>query len=266
MIPLQFILFWSGTSLSYLRYLTFKSLRHFHPNAKIYLFHSDRSNSKRNNWLHERQDFQKGIDGKNYIDDLMDLDVEIIKADYYGSPDWCPVFQSDIFRWEWMKENGGFYLDTDQIILKSFDSLPLESEFIYCRYMEKQCGDYLPIGVLGLEKGSPISDIAITMAKKIYTPENYNSSGPFMMRYAIGFMNLSNAFNAPYEYFYPVNSSADVWKIYNGDFNPSKGSYSVHWFGGHPNSQKFNKEYTEEFAKTSNDSISVFARENKIIY
>lgn len=260
-IPLKFGLFWAGANLSYLRYLTFKSLRHFHPDSEIHLCVSDGYDKNVHKWGDEKQDFESSNQGIDYLGRLPDLGVTIEHVDYVLSQKLCPILQADIFRWVWMRDNGGFYLDTDQIITKSFSSLPLDGmEFICSRYVECQCGDYCPVGVLGMEKGSPISEEAIQMVMKSYRHNNYNSSGPFMMRSLLDSVNLSRSFNAPSYCFYPVDSSSKVDQIYSGKFSLPDSAYAVHWFGGHPLSQKFNREYTEDFAKKSNDSISVILR------
>lgn len=263
-IPLKFGLFWAGGKLSYLRYLTFATLRHFHPDALITLCVSKEYDKSVHNWGSEKQDFESDK-LEDYTDKLKDIKVNVVDIKAIGSPSYCPILQADLFRWIWMKENGGFYLDTDQIVVESFDSLPLDNEFIYCRYMEPQCGDYLPTGVLGLEKGSKIADISLEEVSRGYSPNNYNSSGPFMMRRMVNRIDLSRSFNAPFNYFYPINTSINVWRIYDNKFRQDEDSICVHWFGGHPLSQEFNNKYTEEFAKTSNDWISKFIRERGII-
>ena len=260
MIPLQFSLFWAGGGLPYLRYLTFKSLRHFHPKAKIELYIPQNFTTKNHNWSVEKQDFEKPYIGKDYLEELSKLNVDIMRVDHIGNPETELIFQADLFRWLWLRENGGYYADTDQLFLNSFENLPAESEFIYCNFRESQCGDYWPVGLLGIEKGSELANVIIAVLLKIYTPDNYNSSGPTTFKAASRFMNLSRSFNAPYQYFDPINSSADVGKIYDGSFNPPPEALSAHWFGGSPLSQKFNDHYTEEFAKTSNDTISRLAR------
>lgn len=266
MIPLQFALFWCGTKLSYLRYLTFKSLRHFHPDSKIELYVSEEANLGIHRWGTERQDFEiKEKECKDYIDELPKLGIAVNRVKCVGSPDYCAILQADLFRWIWMRDNGGFYLDTDQIITKSFSGLNLDNEFIYSRYMEPQCGDYLPVGVLGLEKGSQIADIVLSTIGSCYSPNNYNSSGPFMMREAIGRISLARAFNAPSYYFYPIHTSMNVGHIYGGNFVPDPKTYAIHWYGGHPKSQEFNRNYSEEFARVSTDVLSVFLRRENIL-
>ena len=67
MIPLRFGLFWAGDTLSYLRYLTFKSLRHYHPDAKIQLYLTKEYNKDKHHWSCEGQDFEKPLDYMNII-------------------------------------------------------------------------------------------------------------------------------------------------------------------------------------------------------
>jgi len=263
MIELRFGLFWCGGNISYLRYLTFKSLREFHPDALIVFFVSKNGNRDIHNWNVEKQDFEEES-SKNYLDDIKELGVNVYEIDYFSSPDYCPIYQADLFRWWWLFNFGGIYLDTDQIILKPFDTLPLENEFIYSRYSEPQCGDYLPTGVLGLRKESVIGKVAMDNVASSYSPNSYNSSGPFFMRHLINKIDLSNAFNAPSNYFYPILSSMYVNNIYDGKFKLPEDSYSVHWYGGHPCSQEFNRKYDESFSKDSIDTISCFLKQKGI--
>ena len=76
----------------------------------------------------------------------------------------------------------------------------------------------------------------------------------------------NNIFNAPFEYFYPVPFSDYNKYIFNGQFLIQEDkSWAVHWWGGHGESQNFNKIYTQDFARTSNDSISVWLRKKNIL-
>ena len=265
LIPMRFGLFWSGGPLSYLRYLTFKSLRHFHPYSKIDLFISEKY-SEEANWFSEKQDFQDNSDSYDYIQKLGELNVNIEKFESYS--DFPPNYQSDFFRYWYLKEYGGFYLDNDQIIMKSFISLPLENDFIYSMYEAKSCGVYAPVGVLGAKKDSILLDEISDLICQYMDLNNYNSIGPNMFKSVFSSKKWpEKLFNAPSTYFYPVHESYLVDKIYSGeiDLNALNDTRACHWFGGHPKSQEFNKKYTEEFAKISNDSLSVFLREKEII-
>ena len=267
MISLNFGLFHSGCPLSYLRYLTFKSLRHFHPHSRIQLFISTKCNKTGYRWHREKQDFENVLpdqkDQKDYINDLEALGVEVVYVDMFGQ--YPPNFQSDFFRWWWLKNNGGFYLDTDQIILKSFAELPLQEKLIYTQYNARSCGVYTPVGVIGASQDSLVVDTIIKLLPQFYDPNNYNSLGPFMFRSIINGKKWGEGTNVPSFFFYPIPESDFMSLVYSGQFKIPNGSFASHWFGGHPLSQKFNSEYTEEFAQKSEDTLSVWLRKHKII-
>jgi len=263
MIPLKFGLWWSGKNMSYLRYLTFKSLRHFHPNSEIMLMVSDKY-SNNHQWNVEKQDFENNDIKTDYLDKVQDLGVKVIKGTFFEQ--FAPNFASDLYRWWFLYNFGGFYLDTDQIILKSFESLPLNNDFIYSGYNVPSCGYYTPVGVIGASKQSDIVKAMHENVANQIDVNNYNSAGPFLLKRVLEAKKWTEAmFNAPSSYFYPVPESFMMHLVYDGRFCISNNSYSLHWFGGLPLSQEFNLKYTEEFAKTSNECISVFLRENKII-
>ena len=198
------------------------------------------------------------------MDELGDLNVEIIHTDMFS--EYASNYQSDFFRWWYLKENGGWYLDTDQIILKSFETLPLDCNLICSIYPAKSCGTYTPVGCIGASKDSEVVEWIDRLLPQYYDPNNYNSAGPFMFRSVIQMRKWKDKIvNAPPVIFYPVPESYLVPSIYDGSLELTENSFCLHEFGGHPDTQKFNKKYTEEFAKTSGDTISTFLREKGII-
>jgi len=264
MIDLNFGLWWSGSKLSYLRYLTFKTLRHFHPHSRIQLFVGNKFKKDGYNWSREsfglEQEFQNPDRiKKDYLEDLKDIGVEISHVDFFAQ--YLPNFQSDLFRYWFLKNHGGFYLDTDVIILKSFKELPLDNKLIYCSY-----GGYYPVGVLGATKDSKIVNHIIQVLPKFIDVNNYNSAGPYMFRDILNSRSWGEGFNAPAKWFYPIPFSNQMPQLYTNDnYKIPDNSLCLHYFGGLPASQKFNRKYTEEFAKKSNDAISRFLREKKLI-
>jgi len=263
MIDLNFGLWWSGSKLSYLRYLTLKSLRHFHPRSRIQLY-VGKTFKKDRKWVHgEQQDFDSNKIKKDYLCELDKIGVEVLRVDMFSQ--YPPNYQSDFFRWWWLQNNGGFYLDTDQIILKSFAELPLDNKIIYCKYDVISCGVYTPVGVIGAERDSKIVNYIVKNIPGYYDPRTYNSLGPYMFRHVLKVKKWNEGVNVPSLLFYPIPESGFVVNLYNGSFKIPKGSLGLHWYGGHSASQQFNQKYTEDFSKISNDTISMFLREKKII-
>ena len=261
-IQLKFGLFWSGAPLSYLRYLTFKSLSHFHPDSDITLYTTDVFSKSGYRWGDEKQDFEGKGKVIDYTSKLKDIGVNIEKFDQFGK--YPPNYQSDFFRWWFLKNNSGFYMDTDQIVLRSFETLPLDSNIIFSAYNAQSCGFYTPVGVIGADN-SEMVDWIDKLLPQFYDPNNYNSLGPFMLRTVLKMREWKDKmFNAPSNYFYPIPDSYLVPHIFDGNVELNGDEFALHWFGGHPASQEFNNKYTEEFAETSNDTISSFVRENLI--
>jgi|SaaInlV_100m_DNA_2_1039680.scaffolds.fasta_scaffold23606_2 hypothetical protein len=263
MIPQKFGLFWSGAELSFLRFLTFVSLRKHHPNAEIELWVSNKSNNSAS-WRSEKQDFQSAVKKKCYLKDLKSLNVKVIERDLF--PTYSPNYQSDFFRWWWLFNNGGFYLDTDQIILKPFDDLLDIADFIFSMYNAESCGVYSPVGVIGASKNNGIVEDIMNKMPSCYDPSDYNSLGPFMFRelYANNIDDWkmkSSMLNAPPNIFYPVPESRLIGSVYESQIHFAEDSYCVHWYGGHPKSQEFNDKFTEESLEGNwFDTITVLAK------
>jgi hypothetical protein len=76
---------------------------------------------------------------------------------------------------------------------------------------------------------------------------------------------ISEGFNAPPQYFYPAPITDRMNSVYDGSMHIQKDNYAIHWYGGYAPSQEFNRKYTEEFAKTSNDTISKWLREENLL-
>ena len=259
-----FHLFWAGDHISYLRYMTFKTCRLHHPDAKIILHHSP-SHTTQTNWIREKQDYESNM-GKNYFDSLKDIKVEIQTMDKFK--EYSPNYQSDFLRWEVLYSQGGIYLDTDQIILKNFEPL-LDCEMFYCAYALEIGRMYYPVGVLGSVKDHWLLEDMTKKLKDSYNPNVYQSIGPDLFR---TFMNSSQTVNKvesdsaiknyPASHFYPAPEPDRYCEmIFAGTPVEYKKSYALHWFGGYQPSHNFNSKYTEEFAKTSNDIISVALRD-----
>jgi SAM-dependent methyltransferase len=255
MIPKLFHIFWCGNEMSFLRYLTILTAKHHNPDWEVHLYLSDKYTHQ--TWQCEAQDFQQTFTD-NWLEQAKQAADHVHNYDKH--PEVAPNFQSDFFRWDTLLEHGGFYLDADQLILKSFNDL-LKHNFIYALYEGNG-----PVGVLGAVPGCRPVKFIHNRLQKYYNPANYNSIGPQMFTPVMNEMMRkdwfphSGSFNSK-KLFYPIPHSHLVPKIYNGQHVIPKESYALHWFGGHPISQEFNKNFSKRSLKTGNDTISKYCRE-----
>jgi hypothetical protein len=256
MIPKHAHFFWSGDSMSYFRYVTLESFRHWHPNWVIWLWSTDKWATA--NWRFEKQDFHHST-GENYMQSAIALVDRVISYDKH--PNVAPNYQSDFMRWDSLYEHGGFYLDLDQLIVGSFDEFTdWNTGFIYTRYGGMY--DYSPVGCIAAAPGVKAVDYVRKRLSRAYNAADYSSIGPHMFFHrladlrASGLLNECNAINVGSKYFYSIPFSELAHTLYTGGHKVGPEAKAIHWFGGHPDSQAFNKKFTPESAKYSGDTIS----------
>lgn len=262
MIPKTAFFFWTqGTPLTYLRFLTLVTFRKHHPDWQIFLCNPQPGSFK--TWSGpEQQDFLSKSDGIDYITKCKEL--EVIFLDYKKHSDKAPVHTADFFRWDALYNNGGWFFDLDQIFLKNFDDL-CSYDFVF------DGSDNFYIGVIGLAQGCEIGKYIYENMSRAYNPAYYCCTGPWYMRALLKYPgdqlfktieSKYKTFYAPIDYFYPLNSSDDVQKLYNDNINISSNAYAIHWFGGHPESQKYNKLVTEENVFLFDNTITQHIKQN----
>ena len=270
-IPKVANFYWNNeTPISYLRYLTLLTFRHFHPEWEMNLWISD---SNRNNvWdgVTEQQEFQRDDNGTNYISYAIELGVKFKKLDLNLSEVLAPNYISDLARFNTI-DGGGWFFDLDQIFTRPFDDLCDGSDFVTgVGYVDR-----INCGVLGASYSSMIPrmirGIQYDKLKVSTQLKGYCELGNHLLHDSLQEpwaktidenLNITKS-----EVFYPISTSPEVVKIYSGELNIAEleNNYAVHWYGGHPISQEFNRNYTEAFAKLSNDAISVYCRKIGII-
>lgn len=259
MIPKNAFFFWNkGTKLSYFRYQTLVTFRKLHPDWKIYICNPTIKEFKK--WSgNEQQDFLRKDDGVDYLELAKELDVTIF--DYKKHTNKAPVHTADFFRWDALYNNGGWFFDLDQIFLKNFDDL-CNYDFVF-----DGSGNYY-IGVIGLAKNCEIGKFVYEQMYGAYNPDHYCCTGPWYMRTLMHppgnphFKSVEskyNTFYAPADYFYPVVESSKVKDIlYENENTFSNDVYAIHWYGGHPDSQDFNKKFTADTQMAFKNTITKY--------
>jgi len=264
-IPRVANFYWNAeTPISFLRYLTIATFRYHHPGWKINLWTSGSNRS--NVWNgHEKQDFQS-YNGRNYMADLLTLNVNIMQFNYQIAEGLAPNYISDIARFRTIDE-GGWFFDLDQVLCRPFDDL--------CCYdfVAGRGGDgSMYCGVLGASPHSEVPSLVnrnqVARLLKSKNTAQYGELGNVFLHKLSKTEEWKEAtagekhFITGHPFFYPVKSSGEVPLIYEGKITvpDNENNYALHWYGGHPLSQEFNAKYTAEFAAGSTDSISVYCR------
>lgn len=171
---------------------------------------------------------------------------------------------SDIFSVEILIENGGWYLDCDQLIMKNLDNYGNAYDFL--------CGGQTApyIGVFGSRQGGLVVQDFYTKMLNGYNPEYYNSTGisaifkdciqnDSWMRW----FKTNGQINQITEQdtFYPLNAWDGAVRFWGGDFDVENcTSFTCHYFGGHATSQKYFREKTPENVLQGNDCMARYMR------
>ncbi len=236
------------TPLSYLRYLTFQTFRHHHPDWTMRLY-TGSSNTQTQWGGKERQDFTT-YSGKDWVPELSALKVEIHPFD---RPDLNPNYVSDVFRWEALKQ-GGWYFDTDQIFTGNFDQISWENDVVYGGRKHRYCG------VVGACRGSElIKQVAAQQLQKMSNIVNYCDIGNWLFSDVVSkYRGQDKVLQTEDKIFYPVTDSHLVKdSIYSGKLDIAEiGGLAVHLFFGHPDSQAFNLTFDGK----GTDSISKYLK------
>ena len=193
----------------------------------------------------------------NYIQEAVErLGVELREyapADkrVYTMP---PPNVSDIFSVEILGQQGGWYLDLDQVVLKPLTGLSNHYDFV--------CGGQTVfyIGIFGSKQGGAVVGDFYGKMLGSYDPKFYNSSGISAIVHSslednawlAWFKDTRNGTNHILEqnHFYPLLAPDGSNRFWSGNFdicgNDAAGSECVHFYGGNPVSQKFFREMTPD--------------------
>lgn len=279
-IPKVLNFFWANETMSWLRYLSLWSARKLNPDWDIRLYlHSPEESYGigEGPWVNQKiaQDFFT-YDGVDYLDGLRDIGVDIRtwNPQYFVKSlsgiadalrletplvpeDSTPSHRSNYFKWFLLATEGGFYSDNDILFIKPLSEFydKFSNHDMLISYHENDL--YFSIGFLG-SKGNcePYRDF-YAQALKGFSRENYQAAGVRALNTSLGNPSMSKGWepligkypkldiaNMGMSYFYPYES--DEVEFYfekepqHIDHNKINDAIGLHWYAGHPTSQKWN--------------------------
>jgi len=263
-IPKQMSLFWAGR-MSWMRYLTLQSFRLHHPDWKIVLASPEVECGRRSWNTHENDD--TGYVGHDYNEEVDALGVT---RETWSSPihSLAPAHACDLFQWGALATSGGFYSDMDVLWLRSLEPLRRQIEATNAAFCledgmmaigfcasQPQCQIFRDILQHGL--GGPCGHVpsyqwygtelvyrfaGVTPMQAKHPSEAAGVQVVRALRERYPDMDIATL---PQNTVYPFDWR-EIGKIFESDVSVPEECLGMHWFGGDPLSQTWNRLLTPE--------------------
>lgn len=263
-IPRRMSFFWTGP-MSWMRYLTLYTFRLHNPTWQIYLYEPN-SECIDKDWKEYQQpqaEDNRHYDGVDYSHMLSELNIVRRSIDMVEGL--SPAQACDIFQWELLAGEGGFYADMDILWMNSLDEVYedikdddvvfcLENVVLAIGFMasKSKCDLFQKIVCEALDR----CETHVNKYQGYGTDLLYDVAFDGMGRHGcdIGIQALNafrkkhpslNIVSVPDEVVYPFDWTEPTI-IFNQELPAPKDSVGIHWFGGAPISQEWNKKLTEK--------------------
>jgi hypothetical protein len=203
----------------------------------------------------------------DYVQDMVErLGVKLMEYQpsdqrVYTMP---PPNVSDIFSVEILGQEGGWYLDLDQVVFKSLEPLGRAYDFL----TGGQTALY--IGIFGSCQGGLVVQDFYGKMLNGYSPEFYNSTGISAIQIKcfndngwLSWFKKNGQINHILEQdsFYPLCAWDGAKRFWSGEFDIENCvSYTCHWFGGNAMSQKHCRERNSGNILEGNDCMARYCR------
>lgn len=247
---------WCAPKMSWLRHLSPVSFKLFNPQWDV-IVHSIEYTPKTLSWEDPLQQDFVIYDGPDYLNILTKYGIKVV---HHAIPDgwkeFSPVHLTDIFRWEILYKDGGFYSDTDIIYFRPISVFISDQELgsinaVVCFNDRGHC----LIGFLGSSVGNPYYENIYNSAHSSFDIKSYQSVGAECilkildpnktcnLKHILGVLesNFGAFKNVEMHVVYPFTYE-DIESLYNEKFDENRiaKSIGIHWFGGIPLSSRFN--------------------------
>jgi len=252
-IPKIMNLYWDGSKLSYLQYLTVKSFHKFNPEWEINIYiPSTRSYTKSWNTSEQKNEYE----GEDYYPRLKELNyLRIIKVNFEElgiSNNISEVFKSDFLRWYLLYNIGGGWSDMDILYIKSLNEISLRQSML--RGLMKSTNtvivfhEYHSIGFYLTKPKTGLFKDIFENAKTFFDPHYYQSIGSCLLNRMFPETNTIlekypdlKISNLHMDIIYPYDSTK-VNLLFNtlDDSLISSRTVGIHWYNGSDISKEFN--------------------------
>jgi len=260
-LPKRMCYFWTGP-MSWLRYLTLKSFRHYNPDWVIDLYKPVNLTPKRQ-WKTGEQDDAQRYKGQDWSTAVAELGI-IQKSWKCPLPNASPAQASDLFQWQLLSGERCFYADMD--ILWTAPLEPVResvctSDAVFC--LES---GVLAIGFFGSNKFEFFNELYKLAMKSSRLLKHYQGCGTELIydmlqisSNNVGSGRAGRMAMQKLKKYYPASNIVEVpdqtvypfdWRQIDDIFNKlvplPEGTAGIHWFGGSNIAQHWNNVLTSD--------------------
>jgi hypothetical protein len=238
-IPKIFHVYWGGSIIPYLRFMTIKTFMKYNPDWEIMFWYSGFPNNNMT-WIGTEQRYE--LKCKDFTSELMSLPITKNSVDFskFGLKNSMPeVHKSDFIRLCVLSLYGGLWSDMDILYFKSMNSLYFntpEYKDIQTFYCNHNYGH--SIGFLMGSKDNKFFEKLVKISRKSYVPTDYQSIGcriyndNFSTSESIE--KITPAMNISMDVVYAHDASSFPDIIHDTKTNFTDQSIGLHWYGGSP--------------------------------
>ena len=253
--------FWSRSPLPWLRYQTLRTFRHWNPDWKMTLALCDSVEAING----PEPEYKQNQVASDCLPLVESLDIKI--------KEWSPPIPvkyasqaSDLFCWETLANESGYYSDMD--IIYTGPMSEIERCVRNADTVLMSSNGYLTVGFLGSHHSSLFADVYNLAKKSLNDNVDEPQSGGCLSLYRLAEnykfwcypgQNLKAIKSLIVKYPRQHFETPEDWMIYPWDFRdsvkwfcgretapPKRIGIGIHWFGGLPSCQRQIKELTEE--------------------
>jgi hypothetical protein len=275
-IPKLAHFYWGGQKLSYLRYWTVKSFQQLNPDWEIKIHVPTIASNAAPEWDTFQQ--KNAQIQRDYFNKLVAINkVEIIKhnfSDYNFDNNAHEVHKSDFLRWHLLAQHGGVWSDFDILYTAPMCNLEENSEsnhLVDTALCPLKPPQKHTVGFMLSSKNNVFFQTIGEQASSEYNPTVYQCMGSDLINQYNTFESFGEVFASNTFVFLNKNcvyslTSKDIKSFYcevDRKIQKKINNSSVigfHWFAGHPLSQEFENELTEENIDNYNNLLSTIIK------
>jgi len=238
-------LYWDGSPLSYLNYLTVLSFNEYHKDWRIIIY-LPKNRNKEITWkTHEQKLKYEKRCYFNKLKEIRNVIIKYVSLDELGfNYNASEVIKSDYFRYYILQKHGGIWSDFDIIYTSSVENkMNFKEEIILFRCFRDYY--YYPIGFFIAKPNNTFFKFLMTEAIKNYDPNEYQSIGAVMFNKlfprieCIEEKGFSSIKICDHEYYLPWAWNQLEEFLEKKDNILPKNNIGIHWFNGATKSKEY---------------------------